>query len=45
MVNLTPRALQYLDRQGILKAKLTVSNRRFYTDEDMLIYFGYLAAK
>jgi DNA-binding transcriptional MerR regulator len=45
LVNITPRALRYLDQKGILVAGRTISNRRFYTDMDYLRYLKFITEK
>jgi len=34
------KTLQRLDRQGILKAKRTITNRRYYTEEQLRGFLG-----
>ena len=34
------KTLQRLDRQGILKAKRTITNRRYYTEEQLKKFLG-----
>jgi hypothetical protein len=45
LVNITPRALRYLDQKGILIAGRTITNRRYYTDLDYLKYLRYISEK
>lgn len=37
--------LQRLDRSGVLPAKRTISNRRYYTEEDVQKYYQEKSSK
>ena len=39
-VGVVPKTLQRWDREGRLKAHRTVTNHRYYTDEDLAIVLG-----
>lgn len=38
ILNVSPRTLQHLDKIGVLPAKRTATNRRYYTDDDVIKY-------
>jgi predicted site-specific integrase-resolvase len=40
LVGVVPKTLQRWDREGRLKAHRTVTNQRYYTDEDLAIVLG-----
>lgn len=37
-LNIHPKTLQRMDRKGVLKAKRTLTNRRFYMMSDLIEY-------
>jgi DNA-binding transcriptional MerR regulator len=40
LVGVVPKTLQRWDREGRLKAQRTVTNQRYYTDEDLTVVLG-----
>ena len=45
LVNVSVKTLQRWDREGILKAKRTQTNRRYYTYDQLSQYFMYSVAE
>lgn len=40
LINVHEKTLQRLDRQGVLVAYRTITNRRYYTDEHIKLYYA-----
>lgn len=41
LINVHPKTLQRLDRNSVLVASRTITNRRYYTDEHLYMYYKY----
>lgn len=41
IINVHVKTLQRLDRKGVLVAHRTITNRRYYTDEHLYLYYQY----